>query len=405
MIKKAAWFVFFALMAVSCLDTPDCYNLNNNIVGISFRKLADGKADTVGIYNVSAGGTDSIFYELQLATGISLPVNYLQNQTDFTFQMETGVHVLSLSYSAKAQYVSEECGERYVVSGMKLLNADFDSTRVVSTSLTNPASTNIIVYRCPITNYVKFSFRQLYADTVSLGYTMNVPITGITDDYSGTVFYPDDTTSAVRLPLNIAATSTQYNFDFADGTSNTITLDYKSYENTLFSVCGPQKFYGSLTIQNTDFDKYKIVTDTIQDPPLTNIAILKCPQTNLVGIAFKASTSSGARSDTLDILSITDDYSGNTYYADSSTTSLILPLNTGANSTTFLITLEDGSSVKTLTFQYTRTSQELQEVCDPFTIITGLSATASGFTVVPITTANQTIKFPPVTNVSLVNTN
>ena len=49
MVKKSAWFLSFLLMTAGCLDEPDCYLLNNNIIGVSFKKLENSTADTVAI--------------------------------------------------------------------------------------------------------------------------------------------------------------------------------------------------------------------------------------------------------------------------------------------------------------------------------------------------------------------
>src|SRR5688572_1373318 len=128
MIKHTRWFIFFLLMAVSCLDEPDCFSLNNNIIGISFKKMLTGAADTVAVLSIKAEGFDSLFAEERLINGISLPLNYFQQNTSFIFEgVDKQTHYLNLDYSAKAQFVSEECGERFVLADLKIGSHDFDS--------------------------------------------------------------------------------------------------------------------------------------------------------------------------------------------------------------------------------------------------------------------------------------
>ena len=86
MIRKVAQYSFFALLAVSCLDKPDCYNLNNNVIGISFRKIADNRADTVALLGITVNGTDSVFYPDVLATGLELPLDVLSAESNVSFQ-------------------------------------------------------------------------------------------------------------------------------------------------------------------------------------------------------------------------------------------------------------------------------------------------------------------------------
>src|SRR5690606_9823099 len=226
MIKKVALFVCLGLVVAACLDNPDCYNLNNNLVGISFRKMFDGKGDTVALLSVTASGTDSIFQEYVLANGMMLPLNYLSQQTTFYFQRPDGsFQTLVLGYKAQTQFVSEDCGERFVLSDLNILSHDFDSARVAFATPVSESGTHIALYPCPITDVVKFNFRQLNTDTVKNGTAVSLDINDITDDFSGVTFYSDTALNAVRLPLNPAAGSTQYQFSLAAGDSS-ITLNY-----------------------------------------------------------------------------------------------------------------------------------------------------------------------------------
>ncbi len=54
-MKKLGWFTFFLIFFASCLDDPDCYQLHNDIVGVTFRVMGTGKGDSVVVKNFSTG--------------------------------------------------------------------------------------------------------------------------------------------------------------------------------------------------------------------------------------------------------------------------------------------------------------------------------------------------------------
>lgn len=276
-------------MIGGCLDDPDCYQLNNNIVGVSFKKLFDKKADTLAILDIKTVGTDSIFYDTTAATGVYLPVDFLGDGNDFIINTANKniffnniirypesqtpqTRSLDLTFSSKKQFVSLECGVRYILENLKVANHNFDSVRILSSVPGNSTSTtNIEVYRCPQPNILKIKFRQVVdeksvADTVSLR-----EITS--PDYPWSVsFAAPVSATQVTIPLNDGADITTYNFEFA-GKSNTLQLGYKRTERLLFDVCGNQQFISDLDTIMHNFDSIRITKDTIQDPPVTNLEI------------------------------------------------------------------------------------------------------------------------------------
>ena len=148
------------LLSFSCLDQPDCFQLNNNIVGISFRVIGTGDQDTVGVFGVHLGGTDSVFFKNTLFTRTGLPLNYKFDQTEIIFQRPEQNDTLLLGYSVGTQFVSEDCGARYILSDIDLLRHTFDSVRIVSRSPGRSAQNNIEVFRCPRTGIMNIAFRQ-----------------------------------------------------------------------------------------------------------------------------------------------------------------------------------------------------------------------------------------------------
>lgn len=403
MLKKVAWFLILLTTGVACLDEPDCFSLNNNLVGISFRKMYDGAQDTVALVSVTIAGTDSVFYEYQLRNGLDVPLNYLAPQTDATLQFanlitgETFTRTLQFTYDAKAQFVSEDCGERFVLSNLDVAQHDFDSLRVLSgTPARLSGGSQVYVYRCPITNLVKFNFRQWYADTVSNGKALDVNISGINADYTPFLFNEMDTASSVKLPLNPAANTTRFDLSFDTG-DKFITLGYSVTPATILTVCGEQNVYSDLEVIDHDFEIMKVNRDSLRDPAITNVSFYRCPETHLMKVQFKRTTATNAANDTLNITSINAAHFGAPLTFTTPQTAVTLPLDTLNDTSSFDFTIEGVTT--TLTVTYTRASRTFHEVCNQ-TIITGLAATTPAFGTITVT--NEDIKFPIVTNLHIV---
>lgn len=140
------------LIVSSCLEDADCLKRGDNALVISFKKLSDGKADTVVFYNVSAEGADSVFYkssepdELDTLSAALLAVNPYGNETLFTFTFESASKTLKVGYKNEIRFVSEECGSEQIQFNLTILETQFDSVRVVNSVLSTSRATNIEIY-------------------------------------------------------------------------------------------------------------------------------------------------------------------------------------------------------------------------------------------------------------------
>jgi hypothetical protein len=119
-------------MTVACLDEPDCFNLNNDLIGISFKKLENSLADTVSLSLMGTTEPPLVFLADTAVSRIVLPLNYFQNEMTFFFDNDTVEYLLRLGYTSQAQFVSENCGEKFVLSNLRVLEHSFDSVRLVS---------------------------------------------------------------------------------------------------------------------------------------------------------------------------------------------------------------------------------------------------------------------------------
>jgi hypothetical protein len=248
--------------------------MNNGVIGISFKKMFDGKADTVNFIGIESPESDSVFYSFTSATAIQLPLNQFATQTSYTLEEVYNENFLVMNYAnSPVQFVSEDCGTRFIFSDLEFTDHNFDSLKIVTQSLTNSGETNLEVYRCPRTNLAKVRFRQEVnlaeqADTVYLN--------SISADFSTIFFIPNDTLTSVNLPLNPDAASTTFNFNFKDGTSKSLTLSYLTTPWDEFSSqCGTLKLFSEMSLTATDFTTFQITKDSIQDPPITNAEIFK----------------------------------------------------------------------------------------------------------------------------------
>ncbi len=391
MLKKASWFLCLLLLAVSCLDEPDCFRLNNNFAGISFKKMYDGEADTVALIGVRPSGTDSVFNQFVLTTGVYLQLNYFTDQTSFAIEsLGGGIRQVLLGYDVKTQFVSEDCGARYVLSNLELLSSDYDSIRLIDgTPGASQQGANIEIYRCPITNRMELSFRQLQAETSAAS---ALKINSITNG-GGVAMYLDTTLSTVYLPLPSAASET-FTINFQGLPQKTFGLNYERTPITFFELCGAQELIHDIDIASHNFDSLLVVTDSIQDPSVTNLIAYRCPDTNLMQVYFRKN-GSPVRNDTIDVKKITGPTG--VLYENKKLTYVVLPLDPASNSSVFTFELQ--TETKTLTVAHTRTGATIFNACGVQTLFSDLA---------PTTTFQQAIiradsvTFPVRTNVEII---
>jgi hypothetical protein len=131
MIKNSPWFLFILLLTAACLDEPDCFRLNNDLIGVSFKKLTDSRTDTVAFTRIGTVEPALLFYVDTTISRLVLPLNYFQDETIFLFESEDTLRMLRLGYVSQAQFVSENCGEKFVLSSLRVLEHSFDSVRLL----------------------------------------------------------------------------------------------------------------------------------------------------------------------------------------------------------------------------------------------------------------------------------
>jgi hypothetical protein len=415
-MKRTGWFIFFLILAASCLDDPDCFQLNNNFLGISFYVMGSGGADTLKATEIVLSGAKVVYADT--ATSVSLPLNYTTTTTNIIITRADGSKdTLNVTYDAQMQYVSEDCGSRYILGGLAVTEHSFDSIRVVSDVPTKSGGTNIAVYRCPEITTMGFTLQQLYISgtTTQSATTRSTAINSITADFSGEKFYVDQTASTLYLPVNLADVKSSYTFDFADdfGLKDSIrkfVVNYKVHNTERYKRCGTQKFVDSLVIDKTQttFDTAAIALDSdddalsaIEDPAVVNVKLLRCPETNLTQIVFRRPNTTTTRA--IYIQGITMNYADDILYAGDTTSTVKLPLNPNASSTEFQVKYTTATNATTVTttiaVSYTVTFDTLFPGCGVQNVYSDLVKTDTSNNVEVLTTND--VKFPAVTNIAV----
>jgi hypothetical protein len=151
-MKNWFWIGLISVLLGACLDDPECLRKADTALVISFKKIVDGKADTLIFYNISAAGSDSVFYKDQpedvrdtLST-VVLTVNPYLEETTYTFQIEGEQVLLKVGYKSRTKFISEDCGSEQLLYDLKILETQFDSVRIVNPVLTTARLANIEIY-------------------------------------------------------------------------------------------------------------------------------------------------------------------------------------------------------------------------------------------------------------------
>jgi hypothetical protein len=396
-MKKLSWFAFFLILTVSCLDEPDCFQLHNNIIGVTFRVIGTGQADSLLLKDA----TD----RWVTVTSFTDSLNYFSNEGTFIFEEVNRTRSLSFAYNIKNQFISEECGSSFVLSDLRLLGHEFDSVRIVNSSPTKTGGANIDIYRCPETDTLTIDFNQLIATTNGVSISnpqsryLSHDFISISDIDGNPLF--SGRAATVKLPVDLAMNSATYIFE-TELSTDTIEVTYNRVTEQRYRPCGVQTFVNNLTFRNHTFDSLSYGLDAVDepirallDPQIANLRVFSCPQTNLLKVDFISASNALT---TVTIKSITGDHFTGSLFTETSTNTVTLPVDLNSDVSTFRIEYED-NSVETLSVQYTRASLTLFNAC-PDPVITGLRE-VTNVENISIPDNGTTLQFPPVRNVAI----
>ena len=398
-MKKLSWFVIFLVLMASCLDDPDCFQLHNDVVGVTFRVIGTGQGDSVLLKNFVNQGENTII------TSFNAKLNYFKEQEVFNFEGEKENHYLEFGYTVKNQFISEDCGSSFEFSDLHILKHDFDSVRILSSTPTKGQGTNIEIYRCPSTDTLTIDFNQLYVNTTGVTISnrrsafISHPFDFITDSIK-TVF--SGSAATVKLPVHLDKNQTTFIFK-TDVAQDTLVVTYNSVTEKRYRPCGIQTFVSNLRYGNNTFDSVSYGLNSLgeplrslQDPHVANLRIFDCPKTNLLQVGFKSSANVAQ---TVTLKSITADHLTDSLLTDPlATNAIILPVDLNSNVSTFYIQYED-DTIDTLSVQYEKSPLTLFNACkNPIIMNVREALEDPDIAVLPTST---TLQFPPVTNVEI----
>jgi Family of unknown function (DUF6452) len=249
-MKRLTWFVSFCIVAVSCLNEPDCYQLDNSEIEVAFSVFGFG-ADKDTLLDVRIPGANVIFDVDTVISSLFLPLNPNTKELEYIFRWKNkDPDTLLLGYSAQIQFVSDECAQRYVFANLTPLRSSFDSVRVFNATPANPVSTNLVIYRCarPDLVGVKFRTKKGTRDADSV-----IVVSDITADFvnqtpvrrSGSSFY---------LPLNESADTTIFELTIKDRKVKLALAYTRVIRNPPKPDCGLVTFFTKIKIAETSFD-------------------------------------------------------------------------------------------------------------------------------------------------------
>jgi hypothetical protein len=372
-MKKVSWFAFFLVLTVSCLDDPDCFQLHNNIIGITFRVLGTNQGDSTLLKGFSISGKDTVV----LSFGLQL--NYFEEEIDLGFSGIAENNFLALGYTVKNQFVSEDCGSRFVLSDLRVLEHDFDSVHIINSNPTKTAGPNIDIYRCPKTDTLTINFSQLLA--TSNGITVSArtskflshPFEKVTADFAGEVYSGRGTT--LHLPVNLSASTTMFIFSTNESV-DTLLVGYDRTTEERYKPCGIQTFVGDLRIIENTFDSISFALDdneepirTLLDPHTANLSVYDCPKMNLLQVVFRTAADAAT---SVVLNGVTADHlSGNLLKEPSTVSTLNLPVDNNSDVSNFYIQYEDRTD--TLSVQYSRSPIVLFRACESQMVIGNLA--------------------------------
>lgn len=104
------------------------------MIGVDFKQIENSSTDTVLLTAMGTVEPPVHFLPPDTAvavTRVNLPLNYFADETTFFFQNGETVDLLRLNYVSQAQFVSENCGEKFVLSKLRVVEHSFDSVRLV----------------------------------------------------------------------------------------------------------------------------------------------------------------------------------------------------------------------------------------------------------------------------------
>jgi hypothetical protein len=363
-VKKASWFTFFSLLAFSCLDEPECFQLKNDQIGITFRVMGTGAVDTASFKGIVVDNRVLITPPALITSAFVVGLNYFKDTTAIVFDRGSTQKHLTLHYLVQPQFISENCSPRYYLSELKAARHTFDSVRISNPVPASSAQTqNVDIYRCPSdVPLMGVNFRRLLIGTNGAVTSQNESLTleSVTADFSDTPLLSNTAAESVYVPVRLTpGESVHSTYVFAvdqnGKTERPLALKYTVTNEVRFRPCGAQNYVSALEVVSSGFDSVRIartpqgaLRNRLLDPPITNVEVFQCPLNNQIQVVFKTAQGTGVADRKVTLKGVRMDYRSDTLRFDPEVTSIVLPLNTNADFTQFYVDYENRTEARPL---------------------------------------------------------
>lgn len=151
-------FLLSILMLLASSCEPECEDTRTNLLKIQFYKSSTLLRDTLAFAQITGIDnpltvSDSILYTQQDVLSIfTLPISPTEEQVRFRFEKlesngSTSIKNITFAYQLKWQVIKPNCGLNALITNLRVLESDFDSTSVIQNELTNnPDEINVQIF-------------------------------------------------------------------------------------------------------------------------------------------------------------------------------------------------------------------------------------------------------------------
>lgn len=138
---KHVLFILPLVFGISCLEEPECTQLDNDSVNLRFLSKLDGKLFPVFIDSVYLPQADYTVIKNATVSQVLVPLAPEQPYTQIVIHGEMGKDTLWISYSYIPKLFGKPCEVELLYSNQKIMQSSLDSLRL--DLLTLPPNANI----------------------------------------------------------------------------------------------------------------------------------------------------------------------------------------------------------------------------------------------------------------------
>jgi hypothetical protein len=145
---KRLLLIFLFFFFNSCFDQNDCLITSTNLVQLELDNLSGTTLPTTFML-VEKGDSSGHFsgYENIELTSLALPLDPTKTQSSFKFvTSDTVAYHLTLGYTTFTRVISTDCGAFLYFRDLKVIETDFDSTRVTAPELFIGVEPNLKIF-------------------------------------------------------------------------------------------------------------------------------------------------------------------------------------------------------------------------------------------------------------------